>query len=376
MKQKLLLVITKSNWGGAQKYVYDIATAKDVMEKYDVQVALGQSGELAHRLKEKEIIVHNLKRLNNSLNPIKLFFSVLELVSIIQKTQPDIIHTNSSFAGIAVSTAAFLARKKSVFTIHGWPFNEKRTTQQKFILKTAMFFVMLLHTRVIAVSRATLSQFPGSLRMRRKATVVHNGVNKQVYKNFNTVVPEWKKSGTQLVTIGELHTTKNHMLAIDALESLSKEFIEKNNVTYHIIGEGGERKHIEARIEKSHLKNRIYMYGAVPDASQYMPSFDIFVLCSISEAFCYVVIEAGMASLPVIATRVGGVPEIIKDDVTGVLVRSKSTKELALAIQDLVTHKSKRIKFSGSLKARVQEGFTKEKMIEGTMGVYAKLGKK
>jgi glycosyltransferase involved in cell wall biosynthesis len=235
---------------------------------------------------------------------------------------------------------------------------------------------MLFHTRIIAVSRAVLSQFPGTLRMRRKATVVHNGVSTQVYSNFNTVVPEWKKTGVQLVSIGELHTTKNHALAIKAIESFSKEFIEKYNVTYHIIGEGAERKHIEARIEKSHLKNRIYMYGALPNASQYMPSFDICILSSISEAFCYVVVEAGRAGLPVIATRVGGVPEIIKDDVSGLLVRSKSIEEMAKAMQDLIVHKTKRIKLAAALKARVQKEFSVEQMIEGTMKVYAKLGEK
>jgi glycosyltransferase involved in cell wall biosynthesis len=373
MKQKLLLVITKSNWGGAQKYVYDIATSQAVQTKYDVSVAVGQKGELVTKLLENNIEVHSLKKIHNSLNLFKLVSSIIELITVIKKVQPDVIHTNSSFAGISVGVAGALLRKKMVFTVHGWPFNERRTTQEKLILKTALFFVVSLHTKIICVSRAALSQLPATLRMRSKAKVVHNGIINQKYTEFGTLYPEFKKTGIRLVTIAELHSSKNHMLIIEALDSLPKEFVEKHDISYHIIGEGSEHKKLKNRIEKSLHKKRIYMYGAVPNASKFLPSFDIFVLSSITEAFGYVILEAGLAGVPVISTRVGGIPEIIKDDVQGVLVRSKDIKGMAAAIQDMCIHKTKRIKYAAALKTRVQKEFTTEKMIEETMKIYSKV---
>jgi glycosyltransferase involved in cell wall biosynthesis len=373
MKPKLLVIITKPNWGGAQKYVYDIATAKLVQENYEVLVAVGAKGELTDRLKASSIEVRVLKQLANSINFFKLFRSVLELLLVITKNKPDIVHTNSSFAGIAVSTACFLLGKKSVFTVHGWPFNEKRTTQQKFLLRSAMFFVMLLHTKVICVSRTAFSQFPGFLKTRRKAKVVHNGISKTAQRSFSEVTPGYKKSGTNFVTIAELHTSKNHLLVLDAFDVLPKEVISKHNVTYHIIGEGSERKAIEKRIALSPYKDRIHLYGAIPNASQYLASFDIFVLGSITEGLGYVLLEAGLASIPVIATRVGGVPEVIKDDVTGMLVRSKSIPEMSLAMKDLIEHKPMRLKLAVALKLRVEKEFSKDTMIAETIKVYEKL---
>jgi glycosyltransferase involved in cell wall biosynthesis len=373
MKPKLLIIITKPNWGGAQKYVYDIATSKQVRTNYEVAVAVGSKGELTEKLKAACVEVHTLKHLANSINFFKLFRSVLELLIVITKNKPDIVHTNSSFAGIAVSTACFLLGKKSVFTVHGWPFNEKRTTQQKFLLRSAMFFVMLLHTKVICVSRTALSQFPGFLTTRLKAKVIHNGVSKTVQKSLSEVVPTYKKSGTSLVTIAELHSSKNHMLVLDAFDALPKEVILKHNVSYHIIGEGDERKAIEKRIALSPHKDRIQLYGAVPSASQYLASFDIFVLGSITEGLGYVLLEAGLANVPVIATRVGGVPEVIKDDVTGLLVRSKSVSEMTQAMKSLIEHKPMRLKLAVALKARVEKEFSKDTMIAETMKVYEKL---
>lgn len=98
-KKKLFIIITKSNWGGAQKYVYYVAEYLQNNKNYEIFVLSGGDGELLERLKDigiKNVI--KLKHMSNSLNPIKLLLSTFELAKIILRERPDIIHINSSFA--------------------------------------------------------------------------------------------------------------------------------------------------------------------------------------------------------------------------------------------------------------------------------------
>ena len=105
-KKKILYVITKSNWGGAQRYVYDLATEVSKNNRYDVSVAVGGSGTLKSRLEESSIVVMPIRSLQRDvrlLSDIKVFF---ELLTFFQKEKPDVIHLNSSKVGVIGGLAA------------------------------------------------------------------------------------------------------------------------------------------------------------------------------------------------------------------------------------------------------------------------------
>src|SRR3989338_6435442 len=109
-KKKILYVITKSNWGGAQRYVYDLAVHFGADEKYEIVVALGGTGELKRKLGEKNIRVvelAGLKRDIKILGDIRAFFEILKLL---HEEKPNIVHLNSSKAGLLGSIAAFFCR--------------------------------------------------------------------------------------------------------------------------------------------------------------------------------------------------------------------------------------------------------------------------
>jgi glycosyltransferase involved in cell wall biosynthesis len=154
------------------------------------------------------------------------------------------------------------------------------------------------------------------------------------------------------------------------IEAMSK--ISKNHpdVIFICIGEGEERQNLEKRISEFGLQDKVYLVGFVDNAVEIIKSFSIFVLPSIKEGLPYAILEAGNANLPVVATTVGGIPEIIEDMKSGVLVQPKKVSELTHAISFLIEQPSERKRYGTALKERINTNFDIAKMFDQTESVY------
>ena len=125
-RRRVLFIITKSNWGGAQRYVYDLATALPKHE-FEVQVAFGQPGRLADALARAGIETYSIAALQRDVSLVADFRSFLELWRLLRTMRPDIVHLNSSkAAGLGALAARITRVPRVVFTVHGWPFAERR----------------------------------------------------------------------------------------------------------------------------------------------------------------------------------------------------------------------------------------------------------
>jgi len=125
-------------------------------------------------------------------------------------------------------------------------------------------------------------------------------------------------------------------------------------------------------IKERNLENRFFLAGSLPEAAQYLKAFDVFVLPSTKEGFPYVVLEAMAAGLPIVASLVGGTPEIIDNGKNGFLILSKNPKILAERIADILDNPELAEKLSENSKEKVRE-FGVGRMVEETEKVY--LGK-
>jgi len=375
-KKKIFICITKSNWGGAQKYVYDIATNLPKNE-FDVSVLLGGDGELKKRLDEAGIRTIMLSNAQRDINMIKVFAVGLRLMAIFWKEKPDVIHLNSSQMG---GSGAFAGRltgvKKIIFTGHGWAFNEDRPYWQKTLARFFHILTILLSHQTIAVSQITKDQI--GKPWNKKMIVIRNGLRplelkdvesaresliaKIVEKNPN-IKEAVLKNPTWIGTISELHKTKGLEYAIRAVMGIE-------NCIFVIIGDGEEKIHLENLIIRLKLSDKVFLAGRVEMASSYLKAFDIFTLSSITEALPYALLEAGAASLPVIASNVGGIPEILENEVSGILIRSKSSDEIKRALEYLLQNPQKAKGFGHELKKKVEHEFSVREMIEKTVALY------
>ncbi len=378
-KKKILYVITKSNLGGAQKYVYDLATALSY-EPFDVAVVAGGDGPLIERLKDsgiRTIPINALKRDISVLNDIKSFF---ELVSIFKKEKPDIIHVNSSKAGGIGAFAGRIAKvPRIIFTCHGWAFNEERGVLSLWTIYFLSWLTVMLSHMTIAVSNRDLVDGQNMFLARRKVTLVHNGIRTPDFKEKDmaraTLFAVAKLSGIDIPkntllfgAIGELHKNKGYeyMLRAFALARKSRHFPYR----LIIMGEGEERENLKKLIKELDLETDVALLGYVKNAPTFLPAFDAFALTSIKEGLPYVVIEAGFAGLPVVSTNVGGVREIIDDMSNGILVQPRKPDDIAEGLLLLVKDTARAEDMGKKLKEKVEKEFSIEKMVEKTIVVY------
>ena len=132
---KILYGITKSNFGGAQRYVFDLAKAAQEHE-HDVSVLCGGDGLLASKLKAKNINVITLDKLERDISITKEISSFFQILKFLREEKPDIFHINSSkMGGLGGLAGRLTGVKKIIFTNHGWAFNEPRPNWQKILIK-------------------------------------------------------------------------------------------------------------------------------------------------------------------------------------------------------------------------------------------------
>jgi glycosyltransferase involved in cell wall biosynthesis len=373
-RKKILFLITKSNFGGAQRYVFDLATHLNP-DEFDVAVALGGSGRLSVELTKKGIRVIPLNTLERDVSLAKEVRATCELWHVIKSEKPDILHINSSKAGgLGALIGRLLSVPKIIFTAHGWAFNEERPWWQKIIIKILHAVTILLAHTTIAVSEMTKRQMNLPF-VQKKIRVIHNGRSVSDFYSrdfarsfFAEYVPTLRDHTDDFwsVTIGELHPIKQHEITIEALACVVK---HNDSVRHLIIGDGEERKYLESLVRELGLEQVIFFTGNILDASLYLKAFDLFILASRSEAMPYVITEACIAGLPIIASNVGGIPEVIRHEKEGFLFPQGAVDALTKYYLQLQSDPELRNTLAQNTLLRAQD-FTLEKMVMETTALY------
>ncbi len=307
---KILYVITKSNWGGAQRYVFDLATSLPKGE-FEVTVALGGTGDksasaglLEKKLGEKGIRTIFVRSFMRDISIFREFAALFELIGIFKKERPNVVHLNSSKAGGTGALAARIARvPKIVFTSHGWAFNESRNPLALAVIKVLQWLTVVLSHKTICVSHFDANRIKHWPLVKSKVTVIHNGIAPMEFGSAKAIRDEFREGVHITGTIGELNKNKNQIALIEQV---------KNDPNLHliIVGDGENRGFLIKKIEEYSLQDRVRLIGFRP-ASEVLRGFDTFALPSIKEGLPYVLIEARQAGLPIIANRIGGIGEIL-----------------------------------------------------------------
>ncbi len=368
-RQKVVIGITQANFGGAQRYVYDLATSLP-SDQYDILVVAGGGGILTDKLAKASVRTSILADLARSIRPAGDFSTLIRLYKLLRTERPDILHTNSSKMGLLGGIAGRLAGVPHiVFTAHGWAFNAPVSRVTRSVLYALSMLIITLSDRTIAVSKAVASHIAPSLRSR--CIVVHNGIPEMTFASREDARTGLKTRGAipegfWLGTIAELHPVKGHVFAIEAFARIAPEFPEAQ---YLIIGEGSEHKHITHIIKQKGLEGRVHVVGFM-DARATLKALDAFVLPSLSEGLSYAVLEAGAAGVPIIASAVGGIPEIITDGTTGLLVRPRDSAALANAFARIMRDSGLRERLAHAAATHIRSSFSIEHMLRGVRDAY------
>jgi glycosyltransferase involved in cell wall biosynthesis len=379
--RKILLVITKSNWGGAQLYVYTLA--RNYQERgAEVLVAFGgtgkigaRTGTLADKLREAHISTKLLASFSRDISASHDAASLSELRALIKKERPDILHLNSSKAG---GIGAFAGRLEGVphivFTAHGWAHREPRIFFKKFLIWVSSWLTIFLSHTVIVVSKKDYRDAP-VLCSRKKLVLIRNGIGHFELRSREHARAHISETysvpiaGAWLLMTSELHHNKGVDVAIKALPEVLTHYPETFLV---VMGEGEDRNKLEALISDLALSEHVFLVGFVQEPRMYLKAGTVFLMPSRKEGLPFGLLEAGMAGLPVIATDIGGIPEIINSSKNGLLISSDSPSALSESICMLLADSKKTEELGKNLQKKIQTEFSEETMVTETIAVYSR----
>jgi len=380
-QKKILFIVTKSSWGGAQRYVYDLSISLKEAG-FIVDVAMGGNGVLKDKLKEKNIETHKVEDLNRNISILKELGVFFALIKLYIKIKPDILHLNSSkIGGLGSIAGRITGIKKIVFTAHGWAFNENRSPIQNYAIKLLSYLTIMFCHKIIVLSEKEKSQvIKWPFIKENKIKVIQNGINvNKEEANLKTkeeareiilkINPELEKhlASIWIGSIGELHKNKGYEYALDAIARNADDF------KYIIVGEGEDRNKLEKTIENHPiLKDKVFLTGNIKNAGTLMKAFDILLLPSIKEGLPYVLLEAGLAKTPMIATYTGGIPELIKSEENGLLIKPKEPEEINTAIFLYLENPELKKRVVINMYKKITENLTFKDMYNKTIDIYSK----
>jgi glycosyltransferase involved in cell wall biosynthesis len=349
-RSRVLLLVTLGETGGAQTYV--AALAKALAREYDVVVAAHGEGFLAGAVPRYV----SLRHLRRPLHPLHDALALVELYRLFRRERPLVVHANSSKAGVLGRLAALIARVPvRFFTVHGWAFTAHSGLASKAYL-WADRLMSPLTTTTICVAHG---ERDAGLRARTcradRTVVIHNGVPLDVPRRGAHSAP------VTLLSVGRLRAPKDFATLVRAMAGLEARL--------RIAGDGPDRPALEAEIDRLGLTN-VELLGTRQDVPELLARSDVFVLASHSEGLPMSVLEAMAAGLPVVASAVGGVPELVVDGETGVLVPPGASAALASALSRLVADPGLRDRLGAAGRQRAEHEFSLERFEREHLELY------
>ncbi len=350
---KVLQVLISLEFGGAEKVAVNLANTlqgKGVEFSFCV---LDRAGELKNQL-HKDIPVVCLKR-SAGLDWTLPF----KIRGVIKRSRPGIVHMHNVVPAFYGIMGARLAGVKGlVLTQHG-------SLPKSARLQRGLQFLAGNLKKAVAVSENTRFYLKDHYGLSgKKVEMITNGVDIRAYERNDERREEVKSElGLQgsfvYGHVARLSEEKDQMTLIHAFSELARRI---NNVKLVIVGEGPAGPALLELAERLRVREHIVFAGAQANVPLYMNIFDVFVLSSVREGTPLTILEAMASGIPVIATKVGGVPDIISDGIDGILVPPKHPLRMVDAMIDLAVRSDMRRAFGVAARKKVSEKYSLEKM--------------
>jgi glycosyltransferase involved in cell wall biosynthesis len=279
----------------------------------------------------------------------------------IAQSGADVVHGHGAKGGAYARMAFAYPRAVRAYTPHGGSLLLAHDTLAGKIYLTTEKFLMLRGDLFLFESAYSAEVFHRKIGSPRGLVrVVHNGVSRKEFEPVTT-----RADATDLVFMGELRPVKGIDILIDAIALLRRDGRE---VTATLVGDGPDRELLHAQVERLGLATSIRFMPAMP-ARQAQTLGRIMVVPSRAESLPYVVLEAAAAAVPMIATRVGGIPEIY-GPLADSLVAPEDAGALAKAIAGAIENPATTANLARSLRERVAASFSVESMVDGVLSAY------
>lgn len=294
-----------------------------------------------------------------------------QIRDILAEFSPRVAHFHGTRGGwLGLLASRNLKNIKKVYTEHLWTENyHLRNPAYEQFQKRGMKFLSRYCDKIIAVSRAVEDFLINNGYDKEKIALTPNGIDEE----YLATNPITKPPSAPIIlgSVGSLNNQKNFRMLIKAFFLLKLER-PKLNIHLQIIGEGPLKKNLEGMVLRHRIiSGLVNLPGRVEDLRERYRHFTIFINCSLSESFGLAVGEAMAVGLPVIASRIPALEELVDD--AGILVDPKNKEEIKDAILRLIDDEKLRISLAERSKKRIKENFSQKAMIDKTIALYESL---
>ncbi len=334
---KVLQVITNLELGGAQKATLNLS--KWLLERgHDVIVVSSSRGFLYG--KAKGIFGGRFKEvrfLKREVNPVYDLIAFFSLFIFILENKFDIVHTHTSKAGILGRWAAFFAlRTKSIHTVHGFAFHDYQNWIVRHIFIILERVTAVVTDRIIVVSESIKNKgLKNRIASEDKYSIVYELVNVTNRSGSRFMLEEksYQKASYRIGMIAALKPQKNPQDFVKLAVIMMK---KRKNLEFLLVGDGVLKNRLNKMVEEYNIKENFKILGWREDAYDLMKSFDVLVLTSLFEGQPHVIIEAMSLGIPIVATRVDGIKDIIINGSNGFLFPPKKLYQMARCIEKIL----------------------------------------
>jgi len=376
---KVVHIITRLDMGGSAQNT--LLTCGELSRKYEMVLVHGLSLESLMTDQEKELVDQGIKDaeergvkvianpyLVRRISPVHDLIALFSLWRLLIRERPCIVHTHTSKAGILGRLAAkFAGVPIIIHTPHGHVFyGHFGPLISKFFLFTERLIARITD-QMVALTETEKNDYVSFLVFSpEKVATIHSGVDVGRYMNVQVSIAQKKRGlglnskGFVIGTVGWLLPIKGPMHLLKAMSSVWESHPETSLI---FVGKGDLEIGLKEEAHRMGVLDKVIFLGWRDDIPEIMQTIDIFVLPSLNEGMGRVLVEAMAAGKPVVASRVGGILDLIKEGQNGFLAEPGDEKGLSIAIKKLLEDKEMRDEMGK--KGREMAGkFSVEKMIE------------
>ncbi|NOZ70099.1 MAG: glycosyltransferase family 4 protein [Deferribacteres bacterium] len=373
---RIAQVVTRMDWGGPPDIIRTIC--KSLAPPHEVKLITGPTAfpslrtkSFLYEFKDSVITVPHLKR---DIDLFRDFLALAELYRIFKKEKFDVVHTHTAKAGFLGRIAAWLAgARRIVHTPHGHNFYGYFGRAASRLLVILERLAARITDRIIVLTESEKRDLINhKVAGAADILVIDSGVDIEACMQVD-IDPGKKRDelragrDTALVgMIGRLEPVKGPEYLVRAARLVLDEY---RRVKFMIVGEGSLRDRLETLCREARISDRFVFTGWREDIPEILSVLDIVVMPSLNEAVGRVLIEAGACGKPVVAANVGGIPDIVRDRQTGMLVPPGDEVSLSRAVVDLLGDSEKRQRMGEEARRWVRR-FSSARMAREFAGVY------
>lgn len=359
---KILYIVTRGDViGGASMHVLELASEMQ-RRGCDVTILLGPGDIVAQLAQQRGLSIIVEPLLLRQISPLQDLRCFIRLSRLLRQLRPDVLHLHSAKAGLLGRIVAKLQRVPVIYSVHGWSFSMYQGRKARCfqwlerLLMPLTDQLVLVCQRDLSIARTVLGAKPAQLAL------VHNGISE-----FEMQQKHADSTCCRLISVARFEDPKDQPTLLKAIAG-----VPHRNWHLQFVGSGPTLDSCRQLANELGL-TEVEFLGERSDVAQLLAQSDVFVLSSLSESLPVSVIEAMRAGLPVIASEVGGMAELVADGENGYLVAPQDVSALRQRLHQLIAEPRLQQQMGAAARSRFEQFFTIEQNGSRLLSLYRQL---